>query len=89
VFFGGKMATLKSKSKEGLIRNSIIAGIISSVIFTFLLQPFAVSIWNLLKNNGFQIYTGFNNRIYAAAALGYRYDVERIIYVFISVYFLS
>jgi hypothetical protein len=83
------MPSSNSDPKKNLLRNAIVTGVISSVIFTFLLQPFVLKIWPLLKNSGLQIYTNFNNKIYAAAAIGYRFDVERITSAFFTAAFIS
>jgi hypothetical protein len=72
------MSDEKTNFKDIILKDAIITGIISSVIFTFLLQPIMSTGWAILKDTGSQIYTDFNNRIYAGAALGYRYDVERM-----------
>jgi len=78
------MSSEKRTFKDILFKDAIVTGIISSLIFTFVLQPFIPIIWSFFKNSGLQIYTNFSNQIYSAAAIGYRNDVERIISALLS-----
>ena len=72
------MSVEKKTFKDILFKDAITTGIISSIIFTFLLQPFIPLAWAYLRDSGLQVYTDFSNQIFLAAALGYRNDVERI-----------
>jgi putative flippase GtrA len=65
-------------SQNPRISNSIVAGIIASILFTFLLKPIIVFGRSFAQQRGLQVYSSLSDRIYSGAALGYRYEVERL-----------
>lgn len=71
------MSTDKSKFRDRILKDAIITGVISSILFSFLVQPLFGTIWNYINQSSIKLYSTFNDRLFAAAALGYRNDSER------------
>ena len=59
----------KKTVKDVLLKDAIITGIISSIIFTFLLQPVFKVGWDYLNESGSKIITKFNDQVYSGRCI--------------------
>jgi len=60
---------MKDLISKDMSRN-ILAGIVASMVFTFLLQPIGQSLWGIAVYFSNSIFSGWLDAIYSEAALG-------------------
>lgn len=67
-------------TSSSTFRTSVIAGVISSLLFVLLVQPLVIWSWNRISPIVSSVYSGYVDSIYKSAALGHRHWVSVIIY---------